>query len=284
MKHYVSQFLAPERLMILFKLFIYSGVCMNGYQFINEELAASKHLLDAETTFSEFVNLFAITMDTIAWISLLIVFELETGILEDETLRKRKVKWSLNVFTALCYFFIIYAFVGYLGKLFMWYDVVPYALGNPCNLVDSDIVFSFAYDEYLAFTAANCSEYDPSAMTQVNGQPIVFNNSFYPEIKILSWVDVTNSGTWLLVVFMLQLDIILQMRGLLTKRILYISWAIKFILYSTLFVVAGYWWKYGSFTDFYDSILWLLGFMIIDLNIFNWNKEVEEENAAAKLA
>ena len=278
MKHYVLQFIAPEKLMLLFKCFIYSGVCMNGYEFITDEFNASVHLITAETTLHEFIGLFAVTMDTIAWIALLLVFELETYFLEDETMEQKAVKWSLNILAAICYFFIVNAFIGYLGKLFVWYDVVPF-VGNPCDLINTDIVFTFAYDEYANFTQANCLEFDPNAMVQVVNQPIVIKESFYPEVKIMSWVDVVNSGTWLLVVIMLQVDIILQMRDKLTKRIMHISWAIKGVLYSTLFVTAGFWWKYGSFTDFYDAVLWLLGFMIIDLNIFNWNKEVEEEKA-----
>ena len=278
MKHYVLQFLAPEKLMLLFKCFIYSGVCINGYEFITDEFNASVHLLTAETTLQEFINLFAVTMDTIAWIALLLLFEMETYFLNDETLERKGVRWTLNILTATCYFFIINAFIGYTGKLFMWLDVAPF-VGNACDLINTDIVFTFAYDEYAAFTPANCAEFNATAMLQVNEHPIVMKESFYSELMILSWVDVVNSGTWLLVVAMLQLDIILQMQDKLTKRIMHISWAIKGVLYSTLFVTAGFWWKYGSFTDFYDAVLWLLGFMIIDLNIFNWNKEVEEEKA-----
>ena len=279
MKHYVLQYLAPERLMMLFKLFVYTCLCINGYEFITDDIDAARHLLTADSPIADIVNTFAVTMDTIAWISLLVVFELETWFLDDEVLRKRRVKWSLHIVTALCYMVIIYAFVGYTGKLIMLLDSVPYALGNPCELINTSTVLITTLDEYHDITQATCQALNPATMGQIVGQPIVFENANYGEIKILAWVDVINSATWLLIVVLLQLDIILQIRGSLTPHIMRMTAVFKAMLYSTLFIMAIVWGIYGSFTDFWDAVLWLLGFLIIELNIFNWNQEVEEEKA-----
>ena len=279
MKHYVLQYLAPERLMIMFKLFVYTCLCINGYEFITDDINAAKQLLTPESSLADIVNTFAVTMDTIAWISLLVVFELETWFLDDEVLRKRRVKWSLHIATALCYMVIIYAFVGYAGKLIMLLDSVPYSLGNPCELVNTSTVIITTLDEYHDITQASCQALNPAAMGQIVGQPIVFENASYGDIKILAWVDVINSATWLLIVVLLQVDIILQLKGMLTGHIMRGPAVFKAILYSTLFIMAIVWGIYGSFTDFWDAVLWLLGFLIIELNIFNWNQEVEEEKA-----
>ena len=279
MKHYVLQYLAPERLMIMFKLFVYTCLCINGYEFITDDINAAKQLLTPESSLADIVNTFAVTMDTIAWISLLVVFELETWFLDDEVLRKRRVKWSLHIATALCYMVIIYAFVGYAGKLIMLLDSVPYSLGNPCELVNTSTVIITTLDEYHDITQASCQALNPAAMGQIVGQPIVFENASYGDIKILAWVDVINSATWLLIVVLLQVDIILQLKGMLTGHIMRVTAVFKAILYSTLFIMAIVWGIYGSFTDFWDAVLWLLGFLIIELNIFNWNQEVEEEKA-----
>ncbi|WP_339669143.1 hypothetical protein [Dasania marina] len=284
MKHYVLQYLAPERLMTLFKIFIYTCLCINGYEFISDDIAAGDQLLNSASSLSEIVNTFAVTMDTIAWISLLVVFELETWVLDDETMKLKRVKWPINIFTAICYMFIMYAFAGYAGKLIMLLNSVPF-VGNPCDLVNTSVVNIVSLDQYVDLTAESCQALNPATMGQIVGHPIVFENSNYGEVKLLAWIDVANSATWLLIVALLQLDIILQIRGIVNKHIIRVTTIFKVILYSTLFILAVFWGIYGSFTDFWDAVLWLLGFMIIELNIFNWSQEIEEEKAeAAELA
>ena len=52
---------------------------------------------------------------------------------------------------------------------------------------------------------------------------------------------------------------------------------IKGFFYAVLFVCAAYWGVKGSFLDFWDAFLWLVAFIFIELNIFQWNAETEEE-------
>ena len=279
MKHYVLKYIAPEQLMILLKIFIYSGVCYNGYGFITDDINAAAALLNENSSFSDYANIFAVTMDTLAWIALLVIFELETYFLDDSTLRLKRVKWSINSLTSICYFFIVYAFIGYLGKLGMLMDATPYTLGNPCDLVGSSFVITPIIDEYYPLAAETCSHLIPAQMGQINGQPIVFENTAYETIMTMAWVDVINSGTWLAIVGMLQMDIIMQLKGTLNHHIMRVTAVIKGGLYLTLFVMAVMWGIYGQPEDFFDAVLWLFGFMLIELNIFNWNQEVEEEKA-----
>jgi hypothetical protein len=35
----------------------------------------------------------------------------------------------------------------------------------------------------------------------------------------------------------------------------------------------------GDFLDFWDAFLWLVAFIFIEMNIFTWHSEVEEEKA-----
>ena len=284
MKHYVLKYIAPEQLMILLKIFIYSGVCYNGYGFITDDFNAAAALLNENSAFSDYANIFAVTMDTLAWIALLILFELETYFLDDSTLRLKRIKWPINALTSLCYFFIVYAFIGYLGKLGMLMDSIPYTLGNPCDLVGTSYVITPILDEYYPIAAEACGNLIPAQMGQINGHPIVFENSAYTDTMILAWVDVINSATWLAIVGMLQMDIIMQLKGTLNRHIMRMTAMIKGALYLTLFIMAIVWGVYGSFADFSDAVLWLLGFMLIELNIFNWNQEVEEEKAQQQQA
>ena len=56
-----------------------------------------------------------------------------------------------------------------------------------------------------------------------------------------------------------------------------VSKGIKVFLYGTLFAAAVYWGLEGDFLDFWDALLWLVAFIFIELNIFEWSEEVKQE-------
>ena len=92
----------------------------------------------------------------------------------------------------------------------------------------------------------------------------------------LAWVDVINAATWLAVVVLLELDVRLQIRGVLEGAWRTFSSYSKYLLYSVLFGAALYWGVEGSFLDFWDAFLWLVAFVFIEMNIFEWREELGE--------
>jgi hypothetical protein len=86
----------------------------------------------------------------------------------------------------------------------------------------------------------------------------------------LAVIDVVNSGTWLVVVVLLETEVWLQLKDLLSGRVLRVSKFVKAILYAVLFVCAIYGWFYGDFLDFWDAFLWMAAFIFIEMNIFKW--------------
>ncbi|MDH3431917.1 MAG: hypothetical protein OEQ14_18100, partial [Gammaproteobacteria bacterium] len=103
-------------------------------------------------------------------------------------------------------------------------------------------------------------------------------------ITILAWVDVINAAVWLLVVLVLELDVQLQERDRYEGFALRLSNIVKVILYTTLLLAAIYWGVKGDFVDFWDAFLWLVAFVFIELNVFEWRKEVIDEKLAAEQA
>jgi hypothetical protein len=97
------------------------------------------------------------------------------------------------------------------------------------------------------------------------------------EIIRLAWVDVINSAVWLLVVIVLEIDVRLQEHNQLEGTFLRISNTSKFVLYGILLVAAIYWGFKGDFVDFWDAFLWLVAFVFIELNVFDWRQESLEE-------
>ncbi len=275
-----TRYLSSETIFNLLKAFIYISLCISGSQFIIEDFTAAGQLLNEQSTFSDYLNVFAITIDVLAWIFLLVIFELETNVISDETLN-RGWKYVFNVLSALCYIVIVSAFIGYWGKVEFVTTTLPYTLGNPCDLVGGSTLLMSGMDEYTAITLDNCSALDPNNLGQLALQPLIYEKDSLEAISGLAWADFINSGTWVLVVVFLQADIILQLKGLLTRRLMIISGTCKISLYAILFVVAGYWGVKGTFIDFWDAAMWLAGFMLIDLNILSWNKETEAEKEQA---
>jgi len=53
------------------------------------------------------------------------------------------------------------------------------------------------------------------------------------------------------------------------------------VLYSLLSLAALYWGVKGDFVDFWDAFLWLVAFIFIEKNVFDWRREELAEMAEA---
>ena len=114
------------------------------------------------------------------------------------------------------------------------------------------------------------------ALFQLNGQQVLGSASDWVSIQWLAWVDVINSATWVAVVNILEVDVWLQLRGRLQGSIVSASKIIKLFLYSILFAAAAYWGLLGDFLDFWDAFMWLVAFVFIEMNLFQWQAETDE--------
>jgi len=73
---------------------------------------------------------------------------------------------------------------------------------------------------------------------------------------------------------------VIQEHDRLEGLVLKMSTISKFILYATLFLAAGYWSVKGDFVDSWDAWLWLIAFIFIELNVFDWRQEALEQEVA----
>ena len=103
-------------------------------------------------------------------------------------------------------------------------------------------------------------------------------------IRNLAWVDVINAAVWLFVVLILEVDVQLQERNRFEGLALKLSNAFKIVLYSALLLAAIYWGARGDFVDFWDAMLWLIAFVLIELNVFEWRQESLEQAATQATA
>jgi len=264
----------------LFKYAVYVLLAMNIYWFFDEEFTASLLQFPDGIATADLIEAFSATIDTAAWVVLLLMFELETYVLDDRHFT-RTVTWSLHGLRALCFGFIVYAFFGYIENLMFLYEATVLAgVSNVCSLLAEPWSWATTLDEYAEITAGNCAAFTTDAVLyQFNSMRATVDIQGLTDIRRLAWVDVINAGVWILVVLILEIDVRLQERGLFEGAALKASSAIKFVLYSTLLAAAVYWGFKGDFVDFWDAFLWLVAFVFIELNIFEWRKEDELASA-----
>lgn len=266
----------------LFKYVVYALLAMNIYWFFDEEATAATLQFSDGVGLNNVIEAFSATIDTAAWVVLLLMFELETYALEDRQFTTA-VKRGLHGLRALCYALIVWAFSGYIDNLTFLYEATSLAgVGNLCALLPESWSWAVTLDEYASITAANCATLSSAAtFYQFNGMSAVVDAAGLTEIRRLAWVDVINAGVWLLIVLVLEIDVRLQERERLEGLLLRLSTSVKFVLYSLLLLAAMYWGFKGDFVDFWDAFLWLVAFVFIEMNVFEWRQEEKEALAAS---
>src|SRR5690606_21446212 len=98
---------------------------------------------------------YADSIDTAAWLVLLIMLELETYVIPDEKI-KGWVDRTISIVSFVCWALILYSLYGYIGSLDEAYGYAAYAGADPCGLVDTGATLARGLDDYVDLDAENC--------------------------------------------------------------------------------------------------------------------------------
>jgi hypothetical protein len=262
---------------------VYSLLIYNAYLFFLEDLAASAETFGATIDWSNVVEAYSATIDTSSWVLLLLLFELETAVIPDEKLRGA-LKWVLMGVRGICYFFIVYAFYGYCLKYMVITDLLPFTIADLCSLVGGDWNYVVDLDDYPPLDSVACASLQGQELVQVAGTEILGTQAALDSAKGLAIIDMINASTWIIIVAFLEVEVWMQLKDLLTDRLMVVTKYLKGFFYTILFVCAAYWGLEGTFLDFWDAFLWLVAFIFIEMNIFQWHEEVEEASLAEQEA
>lgn len=274
-----GKFIHPRLLFTAFKWLVYLLLAWNGFQFFQEDLAASAETFGNTINWRNVVEAFSASIDTSAWLLLLLIFEFETAILSDSRL-KGGIRWLLLALKAACYFFIVYAFYGYISKYIVITSLLPFNIADVCSLAGTDWNLVLSLDDYPPIDATSCLAMQGTELMQISGTEIIGTREALDAAWGLAVIDIVNAATWLTIVVLLEVEVWMQLRELLTRRMMEAGKYLKGFFYLVLLFAAIYWGFEGSFLDFWDAFLWLVAFIFIELNIFQWHGEVEEEQAA----
>ncbi|MCJ9430280.1 hypothetical protein [Kordiimonas marina] len=259
-----------------FKYGIYLLIFINFIYFLREDFIAASYTFRDGLPLEELSDAFATSIDSMAWLTLLLIFELETYIIPDDKL-KGPLKWAISIATVVCYAFLLLAFKGYFDRAMMTYGFAP-VIGDACQYVGHAMSYALDIDDYTALTANNCHMLPATQMYVNPNVSILADHETLTRMHRLAVTDTVNSAAWLLVVVVLQVDVMLQLEGELTRKLYRINVFIKILSYTTLAVACFYWIMLGALIDFWDALLWLIAFIFIEMNLFKWHEaDLEEE-------
>lgn len=271
----LSRLFNRQSLFMLFKYSIYLLLGWNAYLFFQEDWAASSHTFSGGVAPAEIFEAFTASIDTISWVFLLLLFELETWVISDDVLNSRGVKWGLVALRTVCYGFISISFFGYIAKFGLFMGASPYVVADVCAVIDGSLAQIITMDEYVVLTLENCAALNGPDLVKLENQALIAGKEVFEATRRLAMVDVINSAVWLMIVIILEIDVWLQLKGHYRGRVLRLSKIVKVLFYSILFICAAYWGILGGFLEFWDAFLWLVSFFFIEMNLFQWQQETE---------
>ena len=260
--------IADKQLFKIFRYSVYLLLAFNVCAFWNEEFKAALLQFPAGVPNADLIEAYASTIDTAAWLVLLLMFDLETGMLDDKR-SAPLATWFLHGMRFFCYVFIVYAFYGYLANLDFVYDTnILTDMHTLCGLVPDNWSYAIDLDEYERISATNCASLSgASQFHKFAPMQALVDSSGLADIRRLAWTDAINAGTWLAVILVLEIDVRLKDRGHLEAAVFRASAIARVALYSVLFLCAVYWGYKGDFVDFWDAFLWLVAFFFIEFRL-----------------
>ncbi len=257
----------------------YLALSWNVYLFMVEEITTARASnVDIQTLF-DVIQTYSATIDTAAWLALLLLFELETFVISDRRLRGGSAT-LIRLVRLICMTTIVATCWGYYSEWIALIGSTPLT-SDACALIASDWSVLTDLDEFTPLTAVNCNA--STDWVIVDGYSrVVAMKAALSSAQWLAWVDVVNSSAWILIVILLETEVRLilgrQESFGAYKGTVFRS---KVGLYGVLFAAAIYWAFEGTLLDFWDASLWLYAFFFIERNVVEWRKETVDNAAIA---
>jgi general stress protein CsbA len=259
----------------IFKYGVYTAVFFNVILFMNREFEAGAHRFSEGFTLENFMEAFTSTFDTAAWVILLLLFELETYIIPHEKM-KGNLKWIFPLIRGGCYIVIVSSFIGYCNNYVWLQKFEKINIESICEVTGQSWMIEL--DEFKIITEKNCGQLSESdRFFKYEAKNIYTDDQLLKSTYGLAIVDILNSLAWILVVLVLEIDVWLQLKNKFVGRFFRMSKYMKNVLYSILLFAAIYWGIFGDFLEFWDAFLWIVAFVFIEMNLFDWKKETDKD-------
>lgn len=259
------------------KWIIYGLLFINLVYYGYDDWDNAQHTLDSSSTFMDKLGAYATTLDDIAWILLIAIFEIETYWLEDD-FDNKAIERSILLAKVICYGFILqttYSYLVTLGNV----NAIPLDqnLTDLCAMASQDLSFVRNLD-YADVTAETCKTIPyTETLFLYPHEPVITDSAGLALESRFSKIDVVENISWLIVIIMIELSIQLQNRGQYDTSILKWSKRTEYAAYLAIILAAIHWGVYGHIVYAWDEFVWIAGFAMLDNNLELWRDELREE-------
>lgn len=258
------------------KYAVYLALLANVFLFLREEIDSAGALNTSVTGFVSFFQIFSTTIDTAAWLALLIFFELETYVLSDNTLRGGTGR-LIHLTRLLCLATISVACFGYFAEFVELMGTYAITASN-CASIDGSWSVLINLDKFAPLDSDPCVNGEWVALTSY--ERVIASPESYQRAVLLAAIDFINSAAWILVVIVLEIEVRSVLASSAPTRYAFSASRVispaKRLLYFILFAAAVYWGFEDDFLDFWDAVLWLFAFFVIERNVVTWRQEASE--------
>lgn len=157
---------------------------------------------------------------------------------------------------------------------------------SACALVGEQWSVMRGFDAFELLGPDNCATLDGPLLVVTGLGDVLATEDAWLGAWRLALTDVINAGAWILVVVVLEVEVrLLGAAHRLPRSVSVLLGLGKSLIYSVLALAAVYWWIDGDFLDFWDAALWLFAFVFIEMNVFEWQREIvqaqDESDASA---
>lgn len=281
-KRFLYPLLAHPRVAHVIKYTVYVGLIFNLGRFAWDDFHAMEAALPADASFDDYLTQFATTIDMLGWVGLVFLFELETYAVPDE-------KWTAGLATIIrglrlaCYIMITQGAYGYTVETLELYDTRAVAgVTDICQVAEQGRSMQVSVFEYEAITAENCERLSAeSAFFTVANEVSIIDQPTLDHVRFQEWINIVNAYVWLIVVFLIEVEIFMQNRDRFSSPALSAVRVTKTLFYLVLIGVMLTWFFTGYYLYSWDAFLWIFGFWAIELNLAEWEMERTGELAVA---
>ncbi len=277
-KSLLAPLLGHPRATQVIKWAVYGALIINFGVYAHDDWMVYKSVLPPGAPWADRFEQFPDTIDMIAWLGLVFLFELETYALPDEAFKGWVTK-SIHVVRLACYLGIAYAAYGFTIGAIDYYDYDEIAgLTDLCQIADQDRSLQLDIITYEPITAENCANFSAAPpYFEMAGEMSVIDTPVLDHARKLGWVDIVNAFVWLIVVFLIEIEVRIQTADRFDSPALKPVRLVKTFFYGVLIIDAVIWVATGYPIYAWDAFLWIFGFWAIELNLAEWEQERTQE-------
>jgi hypothetical protein len=261
----------------IFKVVIFWVLMINLLFYLYEDVTAYLYLASG-STFLDVMEAFAVSLDYVAWMVLIVLFEMETSAQAKDRLTGMR-KWVIGGLTAACYLILVYAGYGYVAALEDAFAYEPIETESACYFANTNFAYVNLEARPIELTHENCGAFEGKNLFRAMDDNLIVTEANLLALQKLSWVDVFNASAWLVVVLLFQVEVMLEQAKKLSRHRLVTLLVSKGGAYLVLLGCAIYWTVYSAFIDSWDAWLWLLAFILIDLNMLGLDESQNQKES-----